>query len=315
MALLDRRDDPPPGGCARQDAAPSDVPAAALPMPTPKPTSSPPAPARGERRPARSRVRHGQPSCADYGCTRPACLVAARKARRERDRERAAGRRGRVDSEAAAQHALALRDFGMSAQDIADDSGVAVTLIRRLLRPAARRPVQVSRVTADAVLGIPLPPEQPATPRAGRGQVDADPAAALLTELAERGWPAACLAARLCINARTVAAIRDGRHARISIAVDQRIRTQHAQLLALDPIEAGVRPGDAARVRTWAARRAETSRQRGPGRSRPGCERPGNVTGTPSPASAGQAHAGPSPSTVPNAESAAGRSRPMPCGG
>ncbi|MEU6406178.1 hypothetical protein [Streptomyces sp. NPDC046985] len=256
VALLVRQP-PPPGDCARQNAAASSDPTGrVLPTSPPELALPLPAPARGERRPARSRVRHGEPSCADYGCTRPACLTAARKARRERDRDRAAGRRGRVDSEAAAQHALALRDHGLSAQDIADDSGVAVTLIRRLLRPAARRPVQVSRVTADAVLGIPLPPEQPATPRAGRGQVDAAPAAALLTELAERGWPAARLAARLCVNARTVAAIRDGHHARISIAVDQRVRAQHAQLLPLDPVDAGVRPGDVARVRTWAARRA-----------------------------------------------------------
>lgn len=269
VALLVRRPQPP-GDCARQDAAASsDAPAAVLPTSTPELASPLPAPARGERRPARSGVRHGQPSCADYGCTRLACLAAARKARRERDRERAAGRRGRVDSEAAARHVLALRDHGMSAQDIADDSGVAVTLIRRLLRPAASRPAQVSRVTADAVLGIPLPPEQPATPRAGRGQVDAAPAAALLTELAEWGWPAAHLAVRLCVNARTVAAIRDGHHARISIAVDQRVRTQHAQLLPLDPVDAGVRPGDVARVRTWAARRGAHAAQASRGRDAP----------------------------------------------
>ncbi|MFJ9574535.1 hypothetical protein [Streptomyces bacillaris] len=254
VALL-VRPDPPPGARIRRDPA-GDAAAGVPPTSTLQVVLPLPVPARSERRPARSRVRHGQPSCADYGCTRPACLAAARKARRERDRERAAGRHGRVDSEAAAQHALALRDHGMSAQDIADDSGVAVTLIRRLLRPAARRPAQVSRVTTDAVLGIPLPPERPVGARAGRGQLEAGPAAARLTELAERGWPAARLAARLCVNARTVAAIRDGHHARISIAVDQRIRALHAQLLPLDPVDAGVRPGDVARVRTWAARRA-----------------------------------------------------------
>ncbi|MQS17421.1 hypothetical protein F7Q99_35880 [Streptomyces kaniharaensis] len=210
------------------------------------------------RRPPRSRVRHGQPSCADYGCTRPGCLAAARKARRERDQERAAGRRGRVDAGPAAQHAAVLREHGMSAQDIAGVSGVSVTLIRRLLKPPPLHPPQVSQVTADAVLGVPLPPSGRPTPLAGRGQVDAAPASVLLTELAERGWPARRLAQGLCVNPHTVAAIRDGNYARISISVDQRIRALHAALLPLDPVAAGVRPGDAARVRTWAARRRET---------------------------------------------------------
>jgi hypothetical protein len=78
------------------------------------------------------------------------------------------------------------------------------------------------------VLGVLLPPEHPLAPLAGRGQVDAAPAAARLTQLAERGWPAGLLAAGLCVNAHTVSAIRDGRYARISIAVDQRIRALHA---------------------------------------------------------------------------------------
>jgi hypothetical protein len=256
VALLVSRDPPPAGPSARRVSDPSsDAGAAVVPSRNTEPAS--PFAVSGEcRRPARSRVRHGEPSCADYGCTRPGCLAAARKARRERDRERAAGRRGRVDSATAAQHALALCERGMSAQDIADVSGVAVTLIRRLLKPAARRPARVSRVTADAVLGVPLPPGQPAAALAGRGQVDAAPAAARLTQLAERGWPAVLLAAVLCVNAHTVSAIRDGRYTRISIAVDQRIRTLHAALLPLDPVDTGVRPGDAARVRTWAARRA-----------------------------------------------------------
>jgi len=211
------------------------------------------------RRPARSRVRHGQPSCADYGCTRPGCLAAARKARRERDKEREAGRRGRVDAAPVARYAAVLRERGMSAQDIAGASGVSVALIRRLLKPSRLHPPQVSQVTADAVLGVPLPPKKRSALLAGRGQVDAAPASVLLTELAERGWPARRLARGLCINPHTVACIRDGNYARISISVDQRIRALHAALLPLDPVAAGVRPGDAARVRTWAERRRETT--------------------------------------------------------
>ncbi|WP_169317026.1 hypothetical protein [Actinacidiphila oryziradicis] len=161
-----------------------------------------------------------------------------------------------MDAGPAALHAVALRDRGMSAQDIATAAGISVTLVRRLLKPPALRPSHVSRVTSDALLGVPLPPAQSPVPLAGRGQVDAGPAAGRLTELAERGWPASRLATGLCVNVHTVSAIRDGCHARISIAIDHRIRNLHAALLPLDPVTAGVRPGDASRVRTWAARRA-----------------------------------------------------------
>ncbi|MER6116190.1 hypothetical protein [Streptomyces sp. NPDC001743] len=162
-----------------------------------------------------------------------------------------------MDAGPVARYAAALRERGMAAQDIADASGVSVTLIRRLLKPPPLHPPRVSQVTAGAVLGVSLPPKERSAPLAGRGQVDAAPASGLLTELAERGWPARRLGRGLCVNPRTVASIRDGKYTRISISVDQRIRALHAALLPLDPVAAGVRPGDAARVRTWAQRRRE----------------------------------------------------------
>jgi hypothetical protein len=90
--------------------------------------------------------------------------------------------------------------------------------------------------------------------------IDARPAAVRLTELAEGGWPTPYLATRLCVNPHTVAKVRDGMHAHISIAIDQRILHLHAELLRLDPVAAGLRPGDVARARTWAARRAGRAR-------------------------------------------------------
>lgn len=135
--------------------------------PAPHPTDG------GHRRPARSQVRHGAPSCADYGCTRAVCREAARKARRAREAERSRGLRGRVDAAPEAGHAVLLRERGLSAQDTSDASGISVTLIRRLLQPPARRPVQISRTTAEAVLGVPLPPPSDAPYSAGRGLTDA----------------------------------------------------------------------------------------------------------------------------------------------
>ncbi|MEW1914322.1 hypothetical protein AB0442_38955 [Kitasatospora sp. NPDC085895] len=145
----------------------------------------------------------------------------------------------------------------MSAQDIADVSGVSVTLVRRLLRPQGVRPVRVSRTTADAVLGVPLLPAQhTVVGAAGRpGLTGAHRAAGLLVELAERGWRAEYLAGRLGVSSRTVAAVRDGTRSRLGIALDLRIRHLYTELAATTPAAAGIPVADAARTRTWALRR------------------------------------------------------------
>lgn len=108
------------------------------------------------RKPIRSRVRHGSPSCADYGCARPECIAAARRDRARRTRELRAGRPARVPATDATAHACQLQETGLSATDIAEISGIAVTLVRRLLRPAGKRPGVIHRVTSEAILGIPL---------------------------------------------------------------------------------------------------------------------------------------------------------------
>ncbi|MEU9134135.1 hypothetical protein AB0D08_39740 [Kitasatospora sp. NPDC048540] len=186
------------------------------------------------RRPVRSRVRHGQASCADHGCAFSACRQAALRARRRRDRDRAKGVAARVDPAPVAARAAVVVRRGMSAQDIADASGIAVTLIRRLLREPAGRPVRIARGTAEAVLGVALPGrERPPSP--GRGLTCAAAAAAVLAELEARGWTAAYLAARLRTSAATVAAVRDGSRRRITVALDLRVHRLRARLAATDP--------------------------------------------------------------------------------
>ncbi|MEU1424986.1 hypothetical protein [Kitasatospora sp. NPDC005751] len=208
------------------------------------------------RRPVPSRVRHGQASCADYGCTRPACRDAALRARRHRDKDRAQGHTARVDSAPAAVRAAVLVRRGMSAQDIADASGISVTLIRRLLRTPERRPARIARSTAEAVLGIPLPGSD-RLPTPGRGLTCAHSAAAVLAELAKQGWPATYLAACLDTSAATVAAVRDASRPRISIALNLRVHRLHLRLAGTTPAAQGVRATDAARARAR-ARRAVT---------------------------------------------------------
>ncbi|MFE4256936.1 helix-turn-helix domain-containing protein [Streptomyces sp. NPDC056910] len=68
---------------------------------------------------------------------------------------------------AAARWAVRLRDQGISAQDIADRAGLSVTQVRRVLRVPEQGQVarDIARTTADAVLGIPLPPRgEPGAP-------------------------------------------------------------------------------------------------------------------------------------------------------
>jgi hypothetical protein len=61
---------------------------------------------------------------------------------------------------------------------------------------------------------------------------------------------------------RTVAAIRDGLHARTTIALSQRVRRLHRELADPTPDSAGVRASDASRARAWAQRRARSATSR-----------------------------------------------------
>ncbi|MFK4122913.1 hypothetical protein [Streptomyces longwoodensis] len=210
-------------------------------------------PAARQRRPRRSSVRHGQASCADYGCTRAECRQAALRARRRRNQDRARGRSARVPPHAAARWAVRLRERGMSAQDIADRAGLSVTLVRRVLRTHTQDPMarDIARTSADAILGIPLPARR--TPNAP-GLTDSAEASRLLADLARAGWPATTLAQNLNVNARTIAEVRDKRP-RLHLDLALQIRRLHRHLISLDPADYGIHPTTIARTRAAAARR------------------------------------------------------------
>ncbi|MER6520117.1 hypothetical protein ABT246_25085 [Streptomyces sp. NPDC001553] len=147
-----------------------------------------------------------------------------------------------------------MQETGLSATDIAEISGVAVTLVRRLLRPAGERPAIVHRVTAEAILGIPLNSifrRQRLLP----GLVDVDRAATSLQELAERGWPTSFLAARLETTPHTLAAIRGRERRRLALALDRKIQRLAALLLASEPADHGIAEHRSRRTRTAAFRR------------------------------------------------------------
>ncbi|MCX5079330.1 hypothetical protein OHA84_01240 [Streptomyces sp. NBC_00513] len=215
------------------------------------------------RKPIRSRVRHGSPSCADYGCTRPGCMAAARRDRARRTRDLRAGRPARVPATDAAAHACQLQETGLSAADIAEISGIAVTLVRRLLRPAGERSAVIHRVTSEAILGIPLNSAF-RRDRLLPGLVGADRATTSLQELAEQGWPTSFLAARLETTPHTLAAIRGRERRRLALALDRRIHHLAALPLASEPAEHGIAEHRSRRARTAALQRAPLVRPQAP---------------------------------------------------
>ncbi|MFD5514076.1 hypothetical protein ACFWIB_41245 [Streptomyces sp. NPDC127051] len=205
-------------------------------------------------RPVRSRVRHGSPSCAGYGCTRPECRAAARRDRARRTRELQAGRPARVPASEAAARAALLRDAGLSAGDIAALSGVSVTLVRRLLRLPADRQPRVHRTTAEAILGVPL--ARASARRRHRGLIPSHASAVCLQELAERGWPTGFLAGWLGTSTQTIAMIRARKRPRITLDLDRAIHNCHGELTASTPAEYGIAAHRSRNARAAARQRA-----------------------------------------------------------
>ncbi|WP_327169917.1 hypothetical protein [Streptomyces subrutilus] len=173
-----------------------------------------------------------------------------------------AGRPARISSADASDRVCQLQETGLSAADIAEISGVAVTLIRRLLRPAGKQPARIHRATADAILGIPTA----SVFRRNRllpGLTDAGRAAASLQDLAERGWPTSFLAAELDTSTHTVAVIRSRERRRITLDLDRKIQRLAALLLASQPADHGIAAHRSRRARTAARQRAPLVRSRG----------------------------------------------------
>ncbi|MCX5071021.1 hypothetical protein OHA84_36365 [Streptomyces sp. NBC_00513] len=155
-----------------------------------------------------------------------------------------------------------MRETGLSAADIAQISGVAVTLVRRLLRPDGERPAVIHRVTSEAILGVPLNSAF-RRERFLPGLVGSDRAATSLQDLAERGWPTSFLAAQLETTAHTVAAIRSRERRRLALALDSKIQRLAALLLSSEPADHGIAEHRSRRAKTAARRRARRAQRPG----------------------------------------------------
>lgn len=200
-------------------------------------------------RPARTNVRHGMPSCADYGCKRPECLEAHRRNSRRRDKDRARGITGRVPAGPATRHVQRLLRAGMSVLDIAARSGVSDSAVRSLTRQAY---TNIYRTTQDAILGIPIPASghQPAH----NGFVDATGARQRLQALCAVGFGLPYLSGRLHVSTQSLGAVRRGVRERIRVRVHQEIRALYDELWDRDPLQYGTPPETVATLKLHASR-------------------------------------------------------------
>lgn len=143
-----------------------------------------------KQRPKNSKVTHGHPACADYGCRRDECLTARRRAQKERDYLRATGRPCRTGTERTAPHIARLRAAGMSDRAIAAAAGVG----RDPFYKAARLGSTITRTTEVKILAVPVPA---ATTASNRTRIAGRSTLLRLQGLVAVGWPQAVIAERM----------------------------------------------------------------------------------------------------------------------
>lgn len=200
-------------------------------------------------RPARTTVRHGMPSCADYGCKRPECLEAHRRDNRRRDKDRKRGITGRVPAGPATLRVQQLLRAGMSVLDIAVRSGVSDSAVRSLTRGAY---ANIHRTTHDAILGIPIP--TPGHQPAHNGFIDATGARHRLQALGAIGFGLPYLSRRLNVSTQALGVVRRGKRDRIRVGVNQAIRALYDELWDQDPAQYDLAPESVAALQLHASR-------------------------------------------------------------
>lgn len=188
------------------------------------------------QRPPSSRVRHGMASCGEYGCGRPECVAAMRRARARRKLDICRGLRQRVPAEPTRVHIGRLLLAGVSVREMAEQSGAAHTTISRIRSGAA---MTIWRSTADAVLGIRLP--EMARP-GGLSYVPAVGSVRRLQALAARGFTLTAVAGALECSTRLVFMVRSGKRRSVHVETHQAVARLYERWWNADPVENGVAP-------------------------------------------------------------------------
>lgn len=200
-------------------------------------------------RPANSTVRHGMASCARYGCKRPECMEAQRRAQRAGEADLKQGMRAVVPADEAMAHGKALVEAGMPPVDIARWTGLGDATVRDILNGRVR---QIYRTTAEAILFLPLPDGQ--YQPGGQAFVDATASRRRLCALGALGWPPRTLAHEIEVSEMTIADIRHGQCRKVRLATHLSIKEMYDKWWKVDPLDYGVNRTSVTMTKARAAR-------------------------------------------------------------
>lgn len=195
------------------------------------------------RRPANSRVQHGEAACADYGCKRAECMEAARNRRRRNKYLLATGRPGFVSSARSAAHLQKFRMAGMQDNQIMALCGVARTTYYRALRGEP-----IKRDSERKILSVAAPA---ATGRITTTAIeDASGTHRRLQALIWLGWPPQELEARLGVHPGWIN--RTFRNSGVRLVLAAQVRQLYNALWSVRPESQGVAAGRADEAREYA---------------------------------------------------------------
>lgn len=195
------------------------------------------------QRPAGSRVQHGEPTCADYGCRREECLDARRLKRKRNRLLRQTGRPGMVPAARAAKHIARFRAASLEDNAIIVDLGIARTTFYRVMRGEP-----LSRRTEQRILSVPAP--KPVDEVVTLVKVPAVGTHRRMRALLRQGWPPGELERRLGVHMGWMA--QSSRHTSVTTAMRTRVAALYDELWNVRPEDAGVQAGRARSTRELA---------------------------------------------------------------
>lgn len=180
--------------------------------------------------------QHGTANRYSYGCRCQPCTKAAVRADAERQLDRLAGNPRLIPSGPAVHHIRALMATGMTFSQISAASGVSAKSIGVLVKGQP----SIHARNAEKILAVPL------GTRASVGDVPSMGAIRRLRALYALGHPNLMIAQEAVVSRDMVHALVSGKHAKLGVEIDQRVRAAYDRL----SMQTG-RPG---RTRRWAER-------------------------------------------------------------
>lgn len=195
------------------------------------------------QRPANSRVRHGDPTCADYGCKREECLQARRDKKKRNRFLLDTGRPGYVPADRAAAHLRKFRNAGFQDKEI-----LTLIPIARRTFYRAMRGEPLSRTSEQKILSVPVP--APAGHVRTTAVVAATGTHRRLQALVWLGWPQLELERRLGVCPGWIARSLRGQGVRLNLA--SQVQRLYDDLWLVRPETDGVDAGLAEAARTYA---------------------------------------------------------------